>query len=138
GAGAVAWPRRMSPASCQRDRQSPSSGSCCRRRCRKRASSSASSPSNSADSCSRVWSMTLSVTWSLAGLPGVSVIASLRTIFDATISRVHEGPQLQVDRLAGAEDARTHRADRAIHLFCDLLVAQAVDLAQRDCHAQLL
>src|SRR3546814_14666590 len=45
---------------------------------------------------------------------------------------LHQRPEFRIDRLAGAEDARAHRADRAIHALCDLLVAQALDLAQGD------
>src|SRR5216683_2931826 len=47
-------------------------------------------------------------------------------------------PQLLGDRLARAEDARAHGADRAIHDLRDLLVRQSVELAQRDRGAQLL
>src|SRR5690606_35822659 len=58
---------------------------------------------------------------------------TLRTVFI-----VHQGPELLVDRLAGAEDPRTHRADGAVHPFGDLLVAHALDLAQGDGRAQFL
>src|SRR3546814_19092103 len=51
---------------------------------------------------------------------------------------LHQRPEFRIDRLAGAEDARTHRADRAIHALCDLLVAQALDLAPGDRGAQFL
>src|SRR5690606_21584994 len=124
GAAAPACPRRASPASCQRDQAAASAASCSSRRCRKRASSSPSSPSNSAESCWRVWSRTLS-----SGC--VEVMPLLLRI-------VHQLPQLLVDRIARAEDPRTHRADRAIHPLRDLLVTHAFDLAQGDRLAQLV
>src|SRR5690606_8927901 len=124
GAAATACPRSASPASCQRDQAAASAASCSSRRCRKRASSSPSSPSNSAESCWRVWSRTLS-----SGC--VEVMPLLLRI-------VHQLPQLLVDRIARAEDPRTHRADRAIHPLRDLLVTHAFDLAQGDRLAQLV
>lgn len=45
---------------------------------------------------------------------------------------IHQGVHFQVDGLAGPEDARTYRADRTVHLGCDLLVTQSLDLAQGD------
>src|SRR3546814_5351056 len=58
---------------------------------------------------------------------------TLRPGFD-----LHQRPEFRIDRLAGAEDARAHRADRAINALCDLLVAQALDLAKGDRGAQFL
>src|SRR3546814_6882150 len=39
---------------------------------------------------------------------------------------LHQRPEFRIDRFAGTEDARAHRADRAIHALRDLLVAQAL------------
>ncbi len=55
-----------------------------------------------------------------------------------SLLRPQQRPQLLRDRLARPEDARAHRADRAIHDLRDILVAHALDLAQRDRRAQLL
>src|SRR4051812_42457158 len=52
--------------------------------------------------------------------------------------RAKQRSQLLGDRLAGAEDARAHRADRAIHRFCDVFVAHAFDLAHLDRRPQFL
>ena len=49
----------------------------------------------------------VSMSWSLGVIAWHAPWVRVRT--------VHEGPHFLVDRLAGAEDARTHRADRAIH-----------------------
>src|SRR5713101_7639146 len=54
------------------------------------------------------------------------------------LARLEEGSQLFGDCLACTEYPRADRADRAIHDRCDVLIAQAFELAQRDGVAQLL
>ncbi len=48
------------------------------------------------------------------------------------IARVQQRPQPQRNRLSRPKNPRTNGADRAVHQFCDLFVAQTFDLAQRD------
>src|SRR5690606_6476251 len=78
------------------------------------------SPSIRADICSRIW----------------SVMGSTRALY-RSVSSIEQRLQAAVDRLAGAEDARTHRSHRAIHGLGDLLVTQSLDLAQDDRRAQV-
>src|SRR5262249_26981400 len=55
----------------------------------------------------------------------------------AVLARLEQRPELLGDRLPGAEDPGAHGADRAVHDRRDVLVAQPLDLAQRDRVAQL-
>src|ERR1043165_9438266 len=54
------------------------------------------------------------------------------------LPRIEERAQPLGNRLSRAEDARAHRADRAIHGLRDVFVAHAFDLAHLNRPAQFL